>query len=501
MNKKGFAVSGIIYTLLVLFIILVIALLAMFNSRKTTLDELKEKILNIVNNNIKVDDTTFTPDTSNKIHKYDVVVEGYYKIELYSSNGSSLSTQMYFKEGDYIYLRVGSNSYNNGNSGVYSDEYLTKKILEVTNNTFSEESFENKNFLNTLYVKANNIPANGKAVISYIDTNRLNLNMRNIRYIKDCTTGNNDDNLNKWNEVRAIYKGRNVALNTNVTAYDVTLNEEKETLIPIDGQYNAITDNDLTTYSKLENESKTDEQCIIIDLGRTYNLDYIYTWHDLDAEKIYYNHKLSVSTAGKDYRTIYNYETMEKQNGIGVSAFQKSKTLLVGEIYTPIKQFDGAVWARLYHYNNQSGTIVWSASAQVLSKNGYDTVHKKSILYNLSNYIYNGKYELLLEYPDLNKYVRWIQTSDFTLSDKITGFSLKHNDFIGRTVFNGLRLNNTQSIISANDSIHYEIGTIKATGGIYGGNEELITGPTDLWIRIDENGYSYDKHEEKNPLY
>ena len=54
MNNKGFAVSGIIYGLLVLFIIMLIALLAMFNTRKTVLDQLKNKVLNEVGSNTEI---------------------------------------------------------------------------------------------------------------------------------------------------------------------------------------------------------------------------------------------------------------------------------------------------------------------------------------------------------------------------------------------------------------------------------------------------------------
>ena len=44
MNQKGFAITGFIYTILVLFIGLLIAILALLNSRKTVLDKLKEKV-------------------------------------------------------------------------------------------------------------------------------------------------------------------------------------------------------------------------------------------------------------------------------------------------------------------------------------------------------------------------------------------------------------------------------------------------------------------------
>ena len=49
MKNKGFAVTGIIYTLMVIFIILIITLLAMFNNRKGLLDKLKDRVLEDIN--------------------------------------------------------------------------------------------------------------------------------------------------------------------------------------------------------------------------------------------------------------------------------------------------------------------------------------------------------------------------------------------------------------------------------------------------------------------
>lgn len=42
MNKKGFAVSGMIYAILVLFLILVFSILSILGSRKLTFDKLKK---------------------------------------------------------------------------------------------------------------------------------------------------------------------------------------------------------------------------------------------------------------------------------------------------------------------------------------------------------------------------------------------------------------------------------------------------------------------------
>ena len=50
MNKKGFAVSGMIYAILVLFLILVFSILSILGSRKLTFDKLKKEVLTHLNN-------------------------------------------------------------------------------------------------------------------------------------------------------------------------------------------------------------------------------------------------------------------------------------------------------------------------------------------------------------------------------------------------------------------------------------------------------------------
>lgn len=50
MNKKGFAISGIIYSILILFLILVFSILAILGSRKLIIDKFKSEVMNKLNN-------------------------------------------------------------------------------------------------------------------------------------------------------------------------------------------------------------------------------------------------------------------------------------------------------------------------------------------------------------------------------------------------------------------------------------------------------------------
>ena len=52
MNKKGFAVSGIIYSILILFLILIFSILSILGGRKLILDKLKNDVMNELNDDV-----------------------------------------------------------------------------------------------------------------------------------------------------------------------------------------------------------------------------------------------------------------------------------------------------------------------------------------------------------------------------------------------------------------------------------------------------------------
>lgn len=462
MNNKGFAVSGIIYGILVLFIILLIALLSMFNSRKTVLDELKDKVLNEVGSNVEIKDFTYTKN--NEIYEYKVLIKGYYKIELKNINGSILSTNIYLRDGEKLYFKM-----NGSKVGIYSDKTTTVPIVILDNTSYNvNETFNDKYFLNTSF-KENTGNTINSINVKYTETIRKNKDLNQVRYIKDCISKNNVDDTNMWSEIRAIVKGENVALNKEIKIYDEKNNQ-------IESDINFITDGNINTF-------QSEGYCIVVDLGRTYNIDYLYSYHDIDTNKKYYDYNLSVSSANIEYKPVYLYE----DNNIIVSAFENSKTKLVNKIYIPVKIFDGATWLRIYHFNNLNGTVYWDAQAQVLSENGYNTIHKKSLLNYLNKFLLNNKYELLLEYPEYasNKYIRWTQTSDFTKLNTISGYKLVKNTF-NTSNFNGLKLSGTtNALVTTGDNKHYEIGSYNnGSTGVYGFNDELIGSSVDLWVRI-----------------
>ena len=251
----------------------------------------------------------------------------------------------------------------------------------------------------------------------------------------------------------------------------------------------AIVDGNITTRaeSTLPNET---EACVIVDLGRTYNLDAIYTLHNYTDNRVYYERYLSVSDDNETYIEIDNLEQPETEDGLVVSSFDKPKVMYVGDIALPVKKIGNEYWTRIFHHNNKSGTVLWDARNQVLKEDGYSMPYKTSGLYYLDEFIgSDNKYDFRLEYPELgaDKYIRWRQASNFVEETSITGFQKNHNDF--NTTFAGLKLSQTSDsvIVDNNDKIY--IGALRNSGdGIMGPND-IITGAVDLWVKISEDDF------------
>ena len=124
MNKKGFAVSGMIYAILVLFLILVFSILSILGSRKLTFDKLKKDVLTSLNN----DYISYNP---NAPELYDNMIPIYYDEESSvwrKADSSNINKQWYDynnkKWANAVILRNSINNSNlydlsgNGNNGV-----------------------------------------------------------------------------------------------------------------------------------------------------------------------------------------------------------------------------------------------------------------------------------------------------------------------------------------------------------------------------------------------
>lgn len=135
------------------------------------------------------------------------------------------------------------------------------------------------------------------------------IDLTNVRYIKDCTSGSSANSSNHWVELQAIKDGVNIA--KGKTATGITNNSGK----PISN----ITDGDLTTANYAEGGSAA-PTCVTLDLGSTYDLDEIAVWHYWGDSRVYNNHTLSVSNNNSTWRNLITSKEKETSQGKRVSS-------------------------------------------------------------------------------------------------------------------------------------------------------------------------------------
>ena len=156
---------------------------------------------------------------------------------------------------------------------------------------------------------------NGEAKITYLGNSlaKVNNNLNNVRYIKDCVNGSTANAGNHWVELQAIKNGINVAKNKIVTA--------NHWVAPWGaGSLNTITDGDITT-SQYSDGGSDGLTCITVDLGQAYDLDEIAVWHYYGDPRTYNNNVTYVSVNNSTWTTVISTNAVETANGKRVSAY------------------------------------------------------------------------------------------------------------------------------------------------------------------------------------
>lgn len=141
LNKKGFAASGVIYTILILFLVIMVSLLNELQNRKTLLDKLKADTVNAVETDASyeylLNKVTSLENTVNNLGTTQIVG---FKTGTFSS-GNNVTNAMTLSPGKWmIFINVsGINKkdfyliQNGVNIQVFDDYY--NKVVELTENT------------------------------------------------------------------------------------------------------------------------------------------------------------------------------------------------------------------------------------------------------------------------------------------------------------------------------------------------------------------------------
>lgn len=209
-------------------------------------------------------------------------------------------------DGSYLfagYTGGGGSSFVSGYAGVnaISSYNLTNNPRTHANNT---KHYSGKYFLNASMTAANS--TTGSVTIEYIGNtyNRTNTTLDNVRYIKDCISGNSVDSSNQWVELQAIYQGSDVAKG-KISSGTIT-----NVSYMTDGVIN------LSQYA-----SASSGTCAIIDLGRAYALDEIAIWHYYGDGRTYNSHSLSVSSDNSTWTTVMSGSYAETISGKHFDAY------------------------------------------------------------------------------------------------------------------------------------------------------------------------------------
>ena len=263
---------------------------------------------------------------------------------------------------------AGGSSYISGYAGVNSVENNT--TITHTNQTIH---YSGKYFIGAEMIEAQN-SGNGYAKISFIGTKpkRKNTTLNSVRYIKDCISYNTRNNYNHWGEIQAIKDGVNIAKGKTVTGTTTASSS-----LP----YTRITDGDITYSNYAQPSSSASNQCVIVDLGQTYDLDEVALWNYFEDPRRYIYNNFQVSKDNSTWTNLSQNEVwLESSNGVRYNAYIDHINGYVGRSGL-ISWFDG--------YSNtgttrNNTTTTWKDLSSTSTYKG--TIKGNPVWYN--NYLY-----------------------------------------------------------------------------------------------------------------
>lgn len=324
LNEKGFAISTILYGIL-LVAVMVISLLmstAAFN-RKTTVDFVKtvEEELDQTAD-AYIPSGSFDTKINNQFEKWEAPKTGYYRITLCARGGDCTSGVIYLVVRQKLYffkptsgtvdvrLSVDSESYSSYSvsssrnsiimsaSSTSGSSYISghpgmRSPKSKTNSSIRDGAEQTLHYSGRYFIDTEIVSGSSKAYaditflnnIINLDTSR-DPNLSNIRFVKDCIWSESDNN--SWAEIYVMSEGVNLAYGRALSAEGAAYSSEELTF---------LTNNNKSDYKTL-NEAR----CIIVDIGKKMNSN---TGYEIDAVGVYHDqnsqHEVEVSENGQDF--------------------------------------------------------------------------------------------------------------------------------------------------------------------------------------------------------
>ena len=226
--------------------------------------------------------------------------------------------------GGYYGGGIGYHAPSGGGSNFISGYAGANAITSESNRTHKNDPlhYSNKYFVNGTMTAGTN-SGNGKAKISYYGENepeRINIDLNNVRYIKDCINGSSANTDNHWVELQAIKNGVNLALSKQITG---TSSQNNDTT----NSYSYITDGLIDNISGVSGYGmslSTGMQCVTVDLESTYDLDEIAVWHYYIDGRTYNDNVTYVSSDNNEWIEVIRNDDAETSNGNRVTAWDRS---------------------------------------------------------------------------------------------------------------------------------------------------------------------------------
>ena len=213
----------------------------------------------------------------------------------------------------------GGSSYISGLAGVNS--VANSATISHTNQTLH---YSGKYFIGANVIGGNHY-GDGYAKITFVDMKpkRRTQKLNNVRYIKDCVNNDSSNSVNSWTEIQAIKDGTNVAKGKTGNVYSssgsavASLGTNYAYSYATDG----IIDNVGGSIGYATGTTRTGNQCFILDLEKTYDLDEVATWHYARDTRVYYDHITYVSSDNKAWTEVMNETRAEDYNGTRLNVY------------------------------------------------------------------------------------------------------------------------------------------------------------------------------------
>lgn len=136
LNNKGFLITGILYSLLLLFLVLIVGMVAILNARQKKIDYISKDIISTLEDKYNFNVArSWSFNYTGNYQVFTVPTDGYYEIELWGASGGSnektventsgrgayTKGTIYLNKGENIYIYVGGKVTNTKDANGYYD--------------------------------------------------------------------------------------------------------------------------------------------------------------------------------------------------------------------------------------------------------------------------------------------------------------------------------------------------------------------------------------------